>query len=272
MIEFRPLRAPALALAAATAIAALAAPASAQLTTVAPAGFAETDGSLNSDGPLGTTTDGTAGRRYQQIYDASLFGNFDGPRSITEIQFRAATTENAFRPNSITASDTRIQLSTTGVSATPGATADGNFSSSFPDNVGADAQTVYRGALTLDRGGSNPSGQPQPFSYGFALQTAFTYDPSMGNLLLDVVVPNGATVTAGPGFGGVESFDASVASGDGTASAFGTGGGPVGAAGQAGLVTQFTSSPAVIPEPTGLALAGVAAGWVGLRRRRGERA
>ncbi|MEM8866272.1 MAG: PEP-CTERM sorting domain-containing protein [Planctomycetota bacterium] len=210
-------------------------------TVVAPAGFATTDATFAADSPLG---DPDAGSRYQQIYDASLFGQL--PIVISEIQFRAASPENAFRPNSVSVSDSRISLSTTMVTSDPGATAAGNFSAAFDANVGVDELIVFDGPLTLDRGGSNPSG-PQPFSYGFALETPFIYNPQLGNLLLDVQVPTGATVALGPGFGALEDFDASTASGDGTASVRGSVGSTVGAAGQTGLVTQFTFQP--VPEP-----------------------
>jgi len=234
--------------AAVTLPALLASHAAAQSTTVAPDGFANTDGAAISDGPI--RTDGA--QRYQQVYSADFF---DGPVTINEIQFRAANPENQFRPDSITASDILITLSTTGSDADAA-----GIAGSFASNVGPDVQTVFDGPITLDRGGSNPSG-PQPFEYGFALEMPFDYFPSMGNLLLDVTLPMSATTTLGPGFGALESFDATVDQPDvdGVASKTGNAG-----AVSTGLVTQFTTVP--VPEPT-LALAGLIAGGVMLRRR-----
>ncbi len=233
---------------ASTALVAFAVPAAAQVFTVAPDGFADTDGDLILDGPIDDPGD-----RFQQVYSSDFF---DSAQTITQIQFRAANPENAFRPNSITASDITITLSTTSNAAT-GA----GIAGSFDSNVGSDVQVVYSGPITLDRGGSNPSG-PQPFQYGFTLQMPFDYDPSMGNLLLDVSVPDSATVTNGPGFGALESFDGVVdqPDTDGVASKTGNAG-----ARSSGLVTQFTST--AIPEPTSLALLGIG-GLVALRRRR----
>ena len=256
-----PMYRPAAALVAgAIALTAAASAASAQTSfTVAPPAFADTDGSLISDGPLGMAGANASGRRYQQVYSADFFGGSPGsPVTISEIQFRAANTENTFRPNSITASDTRITLSTTSSAANAA-----GIAGSFDSNVGGDVQVVYDGPLTLDRGGSNPSGQPQPFSYGFTLEMPFDYDPSMGNLLLDVTVPAGSPLTAGPGFGAVESFDATVDQPDvdGIASKTGDFG-----AGSGGLITRFTTAP--VPEPTTAGLALGAAAMLGLRRRR----
>ncbi len=223
---------------------------------VAPPAFETVDAGGISDGPLGLT--GSGGRRYQQIYDASLFSGLSGPQIISEIQFRAANTENSFRPNSLSATNVIVTLSTTSVTSTPGATAANAFSASFDDNVGSDAQVVYSGALTLDRGGSNPTSQPQPFEYGFTLQLPFTYDPSMGNLLLDFVVPTSATVSQGTGFGKFEDFDAVTLANDGIASVRGTSGNAIGAAGETGLITRFTTTAAV-PEPSTVVLFAVAA-------------
>jgi hypothetical protein len=239
------------------------------LQTVAPAGFENVDGSATLDSPLGITGPARAdGYRFQQVYDDSLFG-FTGPRLITEIQFRAATTANSFRPDSITTDQVMVYLSTTPTDGVPGMTANGNFADDFGSNIGADETLVRSGPLTLSRtGGSNPSGQAQPFNYGFMLDTPFEYDPSMGSLLLDIITPQGATVTAGAGFGAVENFDGVTAMNDGIASKRGTGSNIGDDNGQgaveSGLVTQFTTAP--VPEPASLGL--IAAAGLGLIRRR----
>ena len=232
---------------AACSVLAVASVASAQDTVVAPSGFESVDGSGIADGPIDDPGD-----RFQQVFSGDFF---DGPVVISEIQFRAANPENQFRPNSITTSDVEITLSTT-----PNAATGAGIAGAFDLNVGADVQTVLSGPLTLDRGGSNASG-PQPFEYGFVLDTPFVFDPSLGNLLLDVMVPVTADVSLGPGFGALESFDAVTDQPDldGIASKTGNFG-----ARSTGLVTEFTTTP--VPEPTtGLVLA--AAGACLLRRR-----
>ncbi len=222
-----------------------------QSTVVAPAGFENVDGPAISDGPLGMASANANGRRYQQVYSADFF---DDAVSINEIQFRAANA-GQFRPDSITASNTFITLSTTASAANAA-----GIAGSYDSNVGSDSVVVYSGPLTLARGAANASG-PQAFDYGFVLQTPFVFDPSMGNLLLDVTVPAGATLTAGPGFGAVDSFDAVVDQPDvdGIASKVGNFG-----AVSTGLVTQFTTT--AVPEPT-LAAVGAMVGGLLLRRR-----
>lgn len=227
-------------LAAATSVA------SAQSTVVAPDGFATTDGSAIADGPIDDPGD-----RFQQVYSGSFF---DGPVVITEMRFRAANPENSFRPNSITASDSLITLSTTSSEASAA-----GIAGAFDDNVGSDVQTVFSGMITLDRGGSNATG-PQPFEYGFVLDTPFTFDPSLGNLLLDFSVPATASIALGSGFGALESFDAVVDQPDidGIASKTGNFG-----AVSTGLVTQFTTVP--VPEPSSFLLMSLAG--LGLMQR-----
>ncbi len=105
------------------------------------------------------------------------------------------------------------------------------------------------------------------------LQTPFSYDPANGNLLLEFIIPTAASIVFGPGFGALESFDASVASNDGVASVSGFGNSMVGAAVQSGLITRFTFEPVsinAVPEPgtvTLLAIGGIV-GCVGVVRRR----
>ncbi len=253
------------ALAVATALAVPAAHAQLSSSAFGPAAAETTDGNGITRDLLGNP--GSGGNRYQQVYDASLFAA--GPQLISEIQFRAANTANAFRPDGVSASDVVVTLSTTGVTADPGATAAGNFSASFADNIGLDATVVYDGPLTLTRGGSAPQGEPQPFEYGFTLKNAFASNPALGNLLLDVRVPVGATVAAvnlNGSFGAYEDLDTFTASNDGTASARGSGTNAVGAANQTGLATRFTTT--VVPEPATATLAAAGVGLLALRRRR----
>jgi DNA-binding beta-propeller fold protein YncE len=109
--------------------------------------------------------------RYQQVFDSS---EFSGPIWISEIRFRRDV--GSAVPFSSSFSNVVIELSTT--SAGPDA-----LSTTFATNQGSDLTTVHSGALTLSSASSG--GSPAPFDVSLVLTTAFLYDPSQGNLLLD---------------------------------------------------------------------------------------
>ena len=120
------------------------------------------------------TGDGrSASVRYQQVFAASQFG---GAGTIGEIAFRPdAVFGTAF---SATLSNVRIGLSTT--SRTP----DG-LSATFSQNVGSDEAVVFSGNLTLTSSDLPGPGGTRAFDILINLSTPFTYNPSLGNLLLD---------------------------------------------------------------------------------------
>lgn len=65
----------------------------------------------------------------------------------------------------------------------------GELSNIFAENTGPDAQTVFSGELNI---GGIPAcnTSPCPFDIPITLQTPFDYNPSNGNLLLDLIVPS----------------------------------------------------------------------------------
>jgi hypothetical protein len=112
--------------------------------------------------------------RYQQVYGASAFSSVSGLLSINQIAFRVDAGESAFESK---LDDVRIDLSTTRRPV------DG-LSNTFANNIGADNVTVFAGSLSLKSVGA-VSGLG-PFDVAISLSTPFLYDPSAGNLLLDV--------------------------------------------------------------------------------------
>ncbi len=214
----------------------------------------------NGQGMNPFRTYGTGGNRYQQVYSSAQFGGFSASESITGLAFRAKQpTFGNFIGNTVTVSNVLIRLSTTAASDSVG------LDATFANNIGANVATVYSGALTLTTSAAGTTA----IDYSFALQSPFTYNKSMGNLLLDVTIPDNAVVS-GNGSIGFSQFDTvtdAFPSADGISSAFGaTGSGTIGSNSTTGVVTQFTTQP--LPAPGAAALAACGVLMAGRRRRR----
>ena len=219
----------------------------------------------NSQGPTPFNYYGSSGSRNQTVYPAGDFAALGGPQSITDIKFRPypGSAGSFFTASSFSISNVIITLSTTnrteaGLNA---------LSTTYSDNVGANVKTVYTGPITMTTTTTDAlGGATKVFDYAIALQSPFTYNPQAGNLLLDVNIPNGATV-AGSGFGFVM-FDHVNTAGDGVASVtdIQSGSSVSGTFSTDGAIAQFTSS--AVPEPASFAVLGlIGMGLLGRRRR-----
>ncbi len=183
--------------------------------------------------------------RYQQVYDKSQFG---GTRqTINSIAFRAHSPGIAF---SGTIPQLQVSLSTT-------AKAPDGLSSIFADNAGADNTQVFSGPLTVAVNNSSTPGAVNSFDIVITFTTPFLYDPSRGNLLVDIRNLQGGTEV--PPLD--QEIDATNALGDSVSRVYNYGDANATAAGQTGstpekdtvgLVTQFgtTAVPAPSPSPT----------------------
>src|SRR4051812_24386053 len=182
-----------------------------------------------------------AANRYQQVYNSAAFA---GPMLIDEIQF--------FRTGgSLTTSGTySFYLSTTSKAV------DGLDTTHFDLNVGLDPVLFSVVEFT---------GGPSAAVLSIVGTTPFLYNPALGNLLLDIVIPGGAFSNAGE----KAAYFAFLDNPNGLFSRahnFGTD-----FEGHGGLVTQFVDSSAPVPEPATLSLLGVGLIAAAARLRRGQK-
>ncbi len=225
-----------------------------------PPGHSTTDGNSFTTIPF---SGGASTVRFQQVYDASGFiaegGNI--PYLIRAISFR----EDSSHMNGFSSDfpSFQINLSTTSRSV------DG-LSSTFADNVGLNETAIVpQGPFHL---GVSSGGN---FTAIIGLPSPFYYDPSQGNLLLDIRNFGGGNTTWGvPPFNGPAYVDASNVTGDRVSRVFANDVNALsGTADSLGLVTQFWITP--VPEPPALALLAVGLGVLALgwkRMKKGKEA
>jgi hypothetical protein len=216
---------------------------------------------------------------YQQFYSADQFSALSGPQYITHIAFRPAVfTEDDIPPDfrppgdgpwtqgavDYTLDDIEFTLSTT-------TTAIDSLSLTFDDNLGEVRSSVFRGAFRVTYDGSLEAANQ--FSVVLELDRHFLYDPSMGNLLMEIELfsphPNydPDTNTYSPFF-----FQA-IRNAGATERVFGFSGDETGqmdvdynpSLPNYGFVTQFTTS--VVPIPAAVWLFGSALAGLGWLRR-----
>jgi hypothetical protein len=207
------------------------------LMIVAPLAHADSliIGATNAGGnafPFGNNGFSYSGE-YQQVYSGTAFS---GPVDITSIAFSSMNAQNY----SLSLS---LGLSTTSAAVN-------GLSTNYASNKGTDFTTEFSGVKAVTALGNNS------FDLVFNLASPFTFDPSKGNLLLDVFdTSDGA---ANPMFynNGTDPNTSRVYNdfGNGTPTADST-----------GLETQFTFTPAAAtPEPSSLILLSSVFALVGL--------
>lgn len=207
---------------------------------------------------------GSGGSQTEQIYSSSFFTS---PTMITGVSFRAypGAAPSGFTSNSVSVSDLIVSLSNTTASANENSGA--APSATFASNMGANATTVFSGAITLSTAATGSG--PQPFDYTVNFTTPFLYNPAAGNLLLDFLIPTGAKVS-GSGFGFL-TFDTANDFNDGVYSIvnINSGSAATGTLSTAAAITEFHTAGAV-PEPASwlLMIGGLSLVGGALRRRR----
>jgi len=178
--------------------------------------------------------------RYQQVYNASIFGT--GPVSIQSL---------AFSPNhtGTFSADIDIRMTTT-------TTAVGNLSTILDDNFTIPLTTVLSDSSFSQ---AMSSSGPESFSLLFDISD-FQYDPSAGNLLLDIAIS---------GISNVASFSRAGVTGESSRAFNSTG--VVGGTDGYALRSRISFAPVPIPPSVWLFGSGLL-GLVGIARRKAETA
>jgi hypothetical protein len=115
--------------------------------------------------------------RLQELYAASEFLPFGGPLSISQIAFRDDSGDTIFG-FAATLQNIQIYMDTTPQTI-------GGMSATFANNINSE-QLVYSGAVTFNIPGENSA--PRCFCYTMNFSTPYVYDPTQGNLLLDILI------------------------------------------------------------------------------------
>ena len=227
-------------------------------TLVVPTGLESVEGNSGSRNVFGFINVA----RMQQVFNAGQF--VTGSSLLTGVAFRAngAAFGGIFGgPGTAftrTTQGFRLQLSTTSASAD-------NLNTSFGANTGANVVDVLpRADVTYSTAAGSFNGSTRDFDVFFSFVNPFFYDPSAGNLLLDITSFGGSN-RAGT------TLDGQALIGDGTSSLFlqnGTSG--RGTTSTFGYVTQFQTAnvSGAVPEPATWAMLLVGFGGIGFAMRR----
>lgn len=152
-------------------------------TVVSPGSFTDTEAP-----DVGDTT-GVPSYRFQQVYAASDFATLgDGPYMITRIDWRADGAVSG--PIDYPSDRFLMKFATTDYSpVVSGETMDLDLT--FANNINGNEVTVIDGPITLTTSSESLSDDgPNQFDYGVDLETPYLYDPTQGNLLMDLTVIN----------------------------------------------------------------------------------
>ncbi|MCA8976689.1 MAG: hypothetical protein KDC98_18350 [Planctomycetes bacterium] len=172
------------------ALSSLAAAAAAQSTLVLPANAATTAGNASNAFPWGWTAANYGGLRHLGAYDAANF-------TTQSVTFPVLITRLRWRMNDTTSSHTGGTFAQATVALSTAAVDYSAVTTNFASNHGPDYTLCYSGPVTHAAATGNGTGVPGPFTVDVPLTTPFSYDPGLGDLLIDVDYPGGANFQGG---------------------------------------------------------------------------
>src|SRR5262245_56538401 len=170
----------------------IAAFAPAQLTHTIPNGTATRAGNTSNAFPCGSDAAGSPGLRLMAAYGSVNFTAATPPTStpivITRLKWRAD--DNTASWSGGTFGTASVRMSTAAVTWSA-------VTTNFATNHGPDLTLVYQGPVNVIGGTSNGVGVVPPTVVDLALSSPFRYDPSLGDLVIDVDYPGGANFAGG---------------------------------------------------------------------------
>jgi hypothetical protein len=189
---------------------------------------------------------------FQFLLAASQFGSVPVGNQLTAIGFRLGAGQTTGPSSTFTDTSFLLELS-----SSPNGL--GSLSTTFANNIGADAVTVYNSGLVVGANSLSGGAGPNPF---FLINFSTPYTYGGGNLLVTLIHSAPAS--------GVLLLDAN-SPGDGLGNTVGHSSfnATTGESGYNYPVTEFVFGPATTPEPATLGLVGTAilAAWIVCRRR-----
>ncbi|MCA8966266.1 MAG: hypothetical protein KDC48_15400, partial [Planctomycetes bacterium] len=166
-------------------LSALATTATAQLSVVIPAGCDVAAGNSSNAFPWGTTASTWGGLRLMCVYGATNFTtqNVNSPILITQLKWRPDNNAPTYTGGIFTTATVQLSTSPTGY---------GGVTTNYATNHGPDLTTVYSGSVTHTATPGSAAWTVTSWCVDITLTTPFLYDPSQGDLVIDVDYPTGS--------------------------------------------------------------------------------
>lgn len=151
-------------------------------TLVIPTPLENTD--ANSESVFPTALNSLGGFRVMQVYDAAPFLTASGGRPLAITQF-------ALRPDAALQTmpgtmDITLKAYMSTTSRSPDGSSPNFLSEVFADNIETSETLILDGLLPLTSAGAPGGGIPGPFDVRKPFVAPYVYDPTAGNLLLDL--------------------------------------------------------------------------------------